>query len=128
MRYLAIALCLGFMACSSVAKEELPTISTGDLAAGIAAKSLMVIDNNTPEIFAKNHIPTAVHMDPRNPDLKLFPTDKDAKLVFYCKNTWCMASHAGARHALKAGYKNAHVYPDGIDGWIKAGQRVESNP
>ncbi len=105
---------------------DLPIIGTEALAAGLAAQELFVIDNNTPAIFKKNHIPSAVHMDPRNADVSLLPTDKDAKLVFYCKNTWCMASHAGARFALEQGYQNSSVYAEGIDGWIKAGKPGES--
>lgn len=36
-----------------------------------------------------------------------------------------MASHAAAREAAKLGYPNAFVMPDGIQGWLKAGKRVE---
>ncbi len=37
-----------------------------------------------------------------------------------------MASHAAAREAVKLGYRNVAVMPDGIMGWVKAGKRVES--
>lgn len=121
-----MALIVGATACSEVGKVKLATITTEELSTGIADKSLFVVDNNTPEIFAKNHIVTAQHMDPRQLDQQRLPANKDAKLVFYCKNTWCMASHAGARQALELGYKNSRVYPDGIDGWIKAGKQIES--
>ena len=105
---------------------DLPKITTEALAAGIANKSLYVFDNNTTAIFAKNHIPTAVYMDPRQQDASLLPSSKQANLVFYCKNTWCMASHAGARFAIEQGYANSRVYSLGIDGWIEAGQAIES--
>ena len=65
-------------------------------------------------------------MNPREPDLSLFPSDKKSQLVFYCKNTWCMASHKGAQVALENGYPNSYVYAEGIDGWIDAGQPVEN--
>lgn len=37
-----------------------------------------------------------------------------------------MASHQAAREAAKLGYTNVFVMPDGIQGWVKAGRRVES--
>jgi rhodanese-related sulfurtransferase len=37
-----------------------------------------------------------------------------------------MASHAAARRAVKAGYKNVSVMSDGIVGWKEAGQKTAS--
>jgi rhodanese-related sulfurtransferase len=50
------------------------------------------------------------------------PTDKDAKLVFYCANQKCSASHAAAERAIENGYTDVAVLPEGIAGWKKAGQ------
>ena len=36
-----------------------------------------------------------------------------------------MASHEGARAALKFGFKNVYIMSAGIQGWEKAGQPVE---
>lgn len=36
-----------------------------------------------------------------------------------------MACHAGARGALKLGYTNVFVMPDGSEGWKKAGKSLE---
>ena len=36
-----------------------------------------------------------------------------------------MASHRGAGRALKLGYKNVFVMPDGMSGWAKAGKPVQ---
>lgn len=36
-----------------------------------------------------------------------------------------MASHEGAGSALKLGYHNVFVMPDGILGWTKAGKPIE---
>lgn len=126
--WIVVVFLLGLTACNYLGEksaEDLKTIDTEQLAQGITEKALFVFDNNTPEVFAKNHIPTAVHMNPREPDMSLFPQDKQSKLVFYCKNTWCMASHKGAQVALEKGYPNVYVYADGIDGWLEAGQPVE---
>lgn len=53
---------------------------------------------------------------------KVLPTDKNAKVVFYCANTMCTASHDAAKVAAKAGYKEVYVMSDGIQGWKKAGK------
>ena len=50
------------------------------------------------------------------------PRDKDAKLVFYCANTRCTASHQAAARAVKSGYTDVNVLPDGIMGWKNAGR------
>ena len=50
------------------------------------------------------------------------PADKSSKLVFYCANQKCGASHAAARRAMENGYTNVAVLPEGIAGWKQAGQ------
>lgn len=58
-------------------------------------------------------------------DVATLPTDKNSKLVFYCYNTSCSASHDAAKVAMKAGYTNVYVMTDGIDGWKKAGKPTQ---
>jgi rhodanese-related sulfurtransferase len=53
------------------------------------------------------------------------PKDKDAKLIFYCANTRCSASHKAAKRAVHAGYSDVNVLPDGIAGWKTAGKPVD---
>jgi len=48
---------------------------------------------------------------------KELSADKNAKIVFYCFDKRCMASHEAARRAIDAGYKNVSVMGDGIVGW-----------
>jgi rhodanese-related sulfurtransferase len=36
-----------------------------------------------------------------------------------------MACHGAARAAAKAGYQKVFIMPDGIEGWVKAGKKVE---
>jgi rhodanese-related sulfurtransferase len=50
------------------------------------------------------------------------PTDKNAKLVFYCASQKCSASSQAARRALENGYTDVAVLPEGISGWKQAGQ------
>jgi rhodanese-related sulfurtransferase len=87
-------------------------------------KNVSIYDANVPEIRQKfGVIPGAKLLSSDDKyDLSVLPSDKDAKLVFYCANTQCMASHQAARRAIKAGYKNVNVMADGIAGWKAAGQ------
>jgi rhodanese-related sulfurtransferase len=58
-------------------------------------------------------------------DVATLPADKNSKVVFYCYNTSCTASHDAAKVAMKAGYTNVYVMADGIDGWKKAGKPTQ---
>lgn len=53
------------------------------------------------------------------------PADKATKLVFYCTNEDCGASHTAAARAVVAGYTDVAVMSAGIVGWKKAGKRAE---
>lgn len=55
---------------------------------------------------------------------KELPADKAMKLVFYCANERCTASHTAAERALAAGHTDVQVLPDGIMGWKKAGKNT----
>ncbi|OVE82330.1 hypothetical protein BVY03_01185, partial [bacterium K02(2017)] len=110
----------------SAQASELQLISTVDLQKAITAKTTTIFDANSKEVFEKNHIPSATFFDTKKDVDTVLPTSKDSNLVFYCKNTKCQASHMAARMAIEKGFKNVKVYADGIDGWIKAGQKTES--
>ena len=117
---------VSFPAFALKSDQEFIFISTDDLAKGIKEKSVFVFDANVPSVYQKNHIPTAMHVNYNSPDLKLLPQNKNASLVFYCKNPHCLASHEAAGVAKSNGYTNVRVYPLGIDGWIAAGMLAET--
>jgi rhodanese-related sulfurtransferase len=51
--------------------------------------------------------------------------DKNAQIVTYCSNTKCPASGKLAHALAKLGYKNVTEYPQGIEGWVEAGNGVK---
>ncbi|MFL5320444.1 MAG: rhodanese-like domain-containing protein [Myxococcaceae bacterium] len=60
---------------------------------------------------------------------KELPQSKDSKLVFYCANSKCGASHQAAKKAIEAGYSDVSVLPVGLMGWKEAGQpTVKAQP
>lgn len=60
--------------------------SVDDVAKLLAAPGVRVYDANGPETYAKAHLPGAALIAHRTFEAKELPADKDAPLVFYCKN------------------------------------------
>ena len=111
--------------------EEAPLAQTSvdDVATAIAANdgSISVFDANHRETFDEHHVPGAkwVHYD--DYAASELPADHASRLVFYCANEQCSASHVAARRAMELGYTNVSVMGAGIQGWIAAGKPVEAS-
>lgn len=108
-------------------KPEPKTVSINELALLTEAKQAQPIDANGAETRAKfgvipgaTLLTSAGSFDPA----KELPAAKGSKLVFYCANERCTASHQAALRAIGAGYTDVSVLPDGIKGWKDAGQRT----
>ncbi len=131
-KLLTLAL-LSTLAVVSVAKssetDPFKLIGAKDLAAALKSDNPpVVLDANNPDTRAKyGVVPGAVLLSNyKKYDLaKTLPADKTKSLVFYCANTQCMASHAAAKRAAKAGFKNVSVMSDGIMGWAESGNPVD---
>lgn len=69
------------------------------------------------------HIPGAISLPDSQFDSlapKLLPGDKAAALYFYCDGVNCVLSNNSAFKAIKLGYSNVKVVPEGYPGWEKA--------
>jgi rhodanese-related sulfurtransferase len=118
------------LACDADKKEQaaattVKSLTIPELTSLQKEKKATVLDANFEQFRKQNGvIPGAVMLTSFNKyDVaKELPAAKDSKLVFYCANTQCMASHAAAQRALEAGYTDVNVLPDGLLGWKKAGQ------
>lgn len=69
------------------------------------------------------HIPGAISLPDAQFDAlaaKLLPGDKAAALYFYCEGVSCVLSNNSALKAIKLGYSNVKVVPEGYPGWEKA--------
>jgi len=71
------------------------------------------------------YVPGAVLLENYRDCSKALPEDKDSKLVFYCYNEDCGASHGAAEVAMHEGFKDVNVMTAGIVGWHKAGKPVD---
>ena len=73
--------------------------------------------------YDKGHIPGAINLPDSQFDklaAQLLPSDKAAALYFYCDGLACKLSNDSAMKAIKLGYTNVKVVPDGYPGWEKA--------
>jgi rhodanese-related sulfurtransferase len=106
------------------AKAEPAKATVAEVASWTKAKKAVPVDANGSETRASQGvIPGAVLLTSSSKyDVKELPAAKDTKLVFYCANQKCGASHAAAQRALENGYTDVAVLPDGIMGWKQAGQ------
>ncbi len=129
------ACALLFAGCSKgeEAAEKTDEIDVGEVTVNALATSIdkgecTVLDANGTQVRAEyGKIPGAkllTHYKDYN--ASELPGDKASKLVFYCSNEQCGASHAAAEKAYLAGYTNVSILPAGIAGWKEAGQKTES--
>lgn len=131
---LALLLVLALAACDrgerppSGADVTLAEVSIDELAALLADGEAEPVDANGNATRARQGvIPGATLLsDYRRYAIGELPADKATKLVFYCANEQCGASHEAARRAVRAGYADVAVLPAGIAGWRGAGREVET--
>ena len=73
--------------------------------------------------FDKGHIPGAISLPDSQFDklaAERLPADKAAALYFYCDGLACKLSNDSAEKAIKLGYTNVKVVPEGYPAWEKA--------
>lgn len=125
---LAVAIPSAALACDDhkEAASAVKKVTLAETAKLQQEKKATFVDANNKETRAKfGTIPGAVLLTSFNKyDPKELPASKSEKLVFFCANTQCQASHAAAERALEAGYTDVNVLPDGIMGWKQAGKPV----
>lgn len=83
---------------------------------------ITVIDSRPKERkYDKGHIPGAVSLPDAQFDklLERLPTDKARELYFYCEGLACSLSSDSAAKAVRLGYTNVKVVPEGYPLWAK---------
>ena len=129
MKFLSVILvALGLTTLSFAASAKFAQISQQDLEAAIAAKKVTVLDVNGSESFKEGRIPGAIDYIAQEKKIaSLLPKDKNALIVAYCGNEYCNAYQAAATTAKELGYTNVRHFSPGIDGWKKAGAKIEKS-
>jgi rhodanese-related sulfurtransferase len=86
------------------------------------ASPLTLVDSRPKECkFDKGHIPGAINIPDGDFDKMLdrLPADKASTLYFYCEGLSCRLSSDSAAKAVKLGYTQVKVVPEGYPGWVK---------
>jgi rhodanese-related sulfurtransferase len=133
---LGIALALGFglVACKKDAassekagKQAFTMAAVDEVDQWITADKATAVDANNAGTREKmGTLPGAIKLTSYDGyNVSELPADKARRLVFYCANTQCEASHDAANKAIAAGYTDVEVMPDGIAGWVNAGKKVD---
>lgn len=85
---------------------------------------ITVVDSRPKERkYDLGHIPGAVSLPDSQFDklaAQVLPADKAAALYFYCDGLTCVLSNSSALKAIKLGYTNVKVVPEGYPAWEKA--------
>lgn len=103
-----------------------------DVAADLAAfeHGIVLVDCRSPRLYAAGHIPGAVNIPHRRITaetvLRLIG-DENALIITYCNGPHCNASTKGALRLAELG-RSVKEMPGGMDGWIREGLVVESDP
>ncbi len=108
-------------------EPKLAALAPTDVQKRLKETNFFVFDNNQKERFDKGHVPGAKWVDPSAITAATLPADKAATLVFYCADPHCGACHIGAEAAIKLGYKNVYIMPEGIAGWEGAKLPTEAS-
>lgn len=104
---------------------NLHAVSIAHIKKLIDEKSPMTLVDSRPAArkYDLGHIPGAINI----PDLQFdklaterLPADKAAALFFYCEGLTCKLSNDSALKAMKLGYTNVKVVPEGYPAWEKA--------
>ncbi|HNX76495.1 MAG TPA: rhodanese-like domain-containing protein [Candidatus Rifleibacterium sp.] len=111
-------------------KEEAPaTLNTAGLKALIGSgQPITILDARSGKFDDGKRLPGALSLNSESkPEeiAKLLP-NKDALVVTYCANLKCPASHNLYTHLKSLGYSNLIEYPEGIQGWVEAGNPVNA--
>ncbi len=112
-------------------ETEFTVITTDQLKAMLdGKKEFTLIDARSQEEFQEAHIPGAISIPEKKFDemTSLLPTDKNARLVFYCNGVKCGKSKRTAKKAEAAGYKNILIYGEGFPVWEEKNQKIVAGP
>jgi len=104
--------------CSKGAATE-EEVSVAQARAWLKAGEATPMDVNTEEVREEyGLLPGAILLPSASAyEAAMLPEDKGRKLVFYCFNRLCTASHVAAKRARGFGHKNVHVMTEGIKVW-----------
>jgi rhodanese-related sulfurtransferase len=107
-----------------IKKGNIGAVSPAYIKKLIDEKAAMVLIDSRPKArqYDKGHIPGAISIPDSDFDKMTdkLPADKATPLYFYCGGLQCKLSSNSAEKAVKLGYSNVKVVPEGYPAWEKA--------
>lgn len=86
-------------------------------------EAYLLVDSRPAGRYVQGHLPGAVSIPlnelEKDDGAKLLPADKAKTLIFYCGGLSCMLSPKSATIAVKLGYQDVRMFPEGEPGWKK---------
>jgi rhodanese-related sulfurtransferase len=93
-------------------------------------EKFLLIDSRPTGRYIQGHLPGAVSIpfnELEKEGEKLLPADRAKTLVFYCGGLSCMLSPKSATIAVKLGFKDVRMFPEGEPGWKKMDYATQSS-
>jgi rhodanese-related sulfurtransferase len=108
---------------------------SGDDAAWLAARSVLVVDARRRRDYEQGHVAGARNISPweGDADAKITALVNEARdgalpVVVYCSGGDCEDSHMLAQRLYGGGFNNLLVYKDGWPDWVKRGGKSATGP
>ncbi|HBC86166.1 MAG TPA: hypothetical protein DCZ94_04345 [Lentisphaeria bacterium] len=107
--------------------EGVKTVGTEEMQKIVEKKTALIFDARSVKYDTGERIPGArvISTETSSEDVANAIMGKNAAVVLYCSSTKCPASGNLAAYLKKLGYTNITVYPEGIEGWKAAGNKIE---
>lgn len=100
---------------------QIPTLRAADLKERLARPDVFVLDANRLTLWESGHVPQAAFVGQEDLPVDRLPADRDAELVFYCRDTMCLTAYLSAAKARTLGYPNTFVMEGGRQAWAESG-------
>jgi len=107
--------------CEYMRSWQIPTLSAADVKARTERSDVFVFDANRTTLWQRGHIPQAVFVGQEDIPVDRLPSDKEAELVFYCRDAMCLTAYLIAAQARTLGYPNTFVMEGGRQAWAESG-------
>lgn len=108
--YLIFSIVFGLQTWAGAKTGSFQVIDPGELKilADVDMRNFLLVDARNPEEYWKAYIPGAVNIPQKKMDkfLRLLPTDKTTRIIYYCNGVKCGKSPKTAQRTMKLGYKN----------------------
>lgn len=131
---LFVLLCLALAACQDKSANNVgeKVNIDGGVYTNVSAEELNTMLKNKDFVFINVHIPFAgnitgtdlsIPYDQIEQNLSQLPSDKNAKIILYCRSG--RMSAIAAETLVKSGYTNVWNLKGGMEGWEQAGYPLE---